>query len=234
MIARTASGGVVLSWLWLLSSCQEAQVMIEPTKGIGMMHNYPPLEPPADGSPPPPPAFFVRAAGSISGPGKKIVIPKALDTILYEGELVVVIGRTASRVSEAEAARCIRGYTCGMDGSPLVLGPDGARDPARSLAGKSADGMAPVGPRVVERLDPNGHEIVLRINGVEVERASTNDLIWRPARIVSEVSKTVALEPGDVIFCGARRAVPKMQPGDVVEVEISGIGVLRNEVVAEE
>jgi 2-keto-4-pentenoate hydratase/2-oxohepta-3-ene-1,7-dioic acid hydratase in catechol pathway len=227
-------GSIVLALLVLAAlGCARSgqETWPPPTKGIGMMFNYPPLE---EGATQPPPGFFVRSAGSIGKPGTTIVIPRALDEILYEGELVAVIGKRASRVSPEEARACILGYTCGMDGSPLVRDAAGQRDAARSLAGKSADGIAPVGPRLIPALDPNGHEIVLRVNGEELERASTRDLIWDPPTLVSEISKTVALEPGDVIFCGARRALPRLKPGDVVEVEIDGIGVLRNQVAAEE
>jgi 2-keto-4-pentenoate hydratase/2-oxohepta-3-ene-1,7-dioic acid hydratase in catechol pathway len=196
-----------------------------------MMHNFPPVESLPAGESPPEPGFFVRAAGAIGRHGVPIVMPERYDTVLYEGELVIVIGGRASRVSEDEAAACILGYTCGMDGSPLVVDPAGERDPARSIFGKSADGIAPVGPVLIRELDPAGHEILLRVNGEEIERANTRDLIWSPSRIVSELSQRVALEPGDLIFAGARRAVPRMQPGDTIEVEISGIGVLRTTVI---
>jgi 2-keto-4-pentenoate hydratase/2-oxohepta-3-ene-1,7-dioic acid hydratase in catechol pathway len=193
-----------------------------PTKGIGMMRNF---KPPA-GQPQQQPAFFVRSAGSISSHGVPIKIPKAHDTILYEGELVIVIGKRASRATPQEAEACILGFTCGMDGSP--------DDPAGSFAGKSTDGIAPIGPRLIPRLRDEGHAITLRVNGEVVERAHTSNLVWGPGRIVSEISQTVTLQPGDVVFCGATRAVPKMKPGDVVEVEIEGIGVLSNRVEAED
>ncbi|MFV2066099.1 MAG: fumarylacetoacetate hydrolase family protein [Pirellulales bacterium] len=200
-----------------------------PTKGIGMMRNFPS----STGEAQEPPAFFVRSAGSISKHGVSIAIPRALDTVLYEGELVIVIGRRARRVTPAEAEACILGYTCGMDGSPTIVDSHGEGDLAGSLAGKSTDGIAPVGPRLIAKLDPAGHAITLRVNGKVVERANTKNFVWPPARIVSEISKTVTLERGDVIFCGAQQAIPRLTPGDVVEVEIEGIGVLKNHVVAE-
>ncbi len=226
MIRKLAAFVVLLAACWS-GGLAAPPNWASPTKGIGMMANFPAPENDAD------PAFFVRAAGSISRHDVPIAIPKALDTVLYEGELVIVMGRRAHRVTEKQAEACIRGYTCGMDGSPLILDAQGERDPARSLAGKSADGIAPVGPRLIPRLDPNGHAITLKVNGEIVEQANTRDFVWKPARVVSEISRTVTLEPGDVIFCGATRAIPKMTPGDVVEVEIQGIGVLRNTVVAE-
>jgi 2-keto-4-pentenoate hydratase/2-oxohepta-3-ene-1,7-dioic acid hydratase in catechol pathway len=229
MAGRTVKMPLVL--LLAVSTAAGCRSWPGPTKGLGMMYNFPPLE--EGGEPPPAPAFFVRAAGSISRDGAPIVIPRALDTILYEGELVIVMGRRASRVTPEEAEACILGYTCGMDGSPLVRDSEGERDPARSLAGKSADGVAPVGPRLVPELDPAGHAIVLRVNGEEVERANTRDLILDGPEVVSLISRTVTLEPGDVIFCGARKAVPELEEGDTVEVEIEGIGVLKNTVRAE-
>lgn len=194
-----------------------------------MMFNFPPLE---EGAPAPKPGYFIRARGAIGKAGDPIVAPTAYDTVLCEGELVIVIGKRATKVSVDQAEACILGYTCGMDGSPSVVDVAGEKDLARSLAGKSADGIAPVGPTLVRELRPEGHDIILRLNGEEVERANTRNLIWGPARIVSEISRAVTLEPGDVIFTGARRAVPKLSAGDVVEVEIEGVGHLRCPVVA--
>lgn len=201
-----------------------------PTKGFGMAYNLPkPDGSPQDESP----TFFVRAPGAVSWADDPIVIPKAIDRIDYEGELVVVIGKRAHRVTPEEAKECILGYTCGMDGTAQVYNALGERDALRSLAGKSIDGVAPVGPRVVRELAPEGHEIILRVNGKVVERSHTKDFVWDPPRIVSEISRTVTLEPGDVIFSGARQAIPKLEDGDVVEVEIPGIGILSRKVVAE-
>jgi 2-keto-4-pentenoate hydratase/2-oxohepta-3-ene-1,7-dioic acid hydratase in catechol pathway len=200
-----------------------------PTKAFGMMNNMPGK----DGSAPKEePAWFVRAAGSIGRANEPIVAPKAYPEVLYEGELVIVIGKRARAVDESTAAGCILGYTCGMDGSPLVKDAKGERDPARSLAGKSADGIAPIGPVMVRELRSEGHSISLRVNGEEVERAHTKMMVWSPARIVSEISQRTTLEPGDVIFAGARQAVPSMKPGDLVVVEIDGIGLLRCPVVS--
>jgi len=199
------------------------------TKAIGMMYNYPSADPM---KPNPPPGFFVRSAGALAADGDAIEMPPSLPRILYEGELVIVIGRQARRVAPDEARECILGYTCGMDGSPEALNAQGERDVARSLAGKSADGIAPIGPRIVKDVDWKNAKILLRVNGQVVETSLLRELVWDPPKLVSEISKTVALEPGDVIFSGATRAVPQMQPGDTVEVEITGVGTLKNRVAA--
>jgi 2-keto-4-pentenoate hydratase/2-oxohepta-3-ene-1,7-dioic acid hydratase in catechol pathway len=199
----------------------------QPTKTIGMINNYPP----ADGSAPvAAPAFFVRSPNALAAHGDVLEIPQDFSSVLYEGELVIVIGETASRVSPEQAARCILGYTCGMDGSPLALDAEGKRDVARSLAGKSADGIAPVGPYVVDAIDGAAQKIELRVNGQTADAVSTAELIWKPERIIAEVSRTITLEPGDLIFTGARRAIPEFRPGDRVDVEISGIGILTNHI----
>ena len=215
-----------------LSGCLFSDVPPAPTQAFGMAFNVRP----ADGSEPPSsPAFFVRAASSTTWSDEPIVVPKALDRVDYEGELVIVIGRRARRVTPEEAESCILGYTCGMDGTPFVAGPGGEKDLLRSIAGKSVDGIAPVGPAVVPSLGDAPRRIVLRINGEEqrVAAASTADLVWSPSRVVSEISRTVTLEPGDLIFAGARAAVPQLRHGDEVEVEIDGIGLLRRRVVEE-
>ena len=202
---------------------------LAPTKAIGMVANYPPR--PGTPVTQSAPGFFIRSAGALAGDGDDIPLPRGLPRVLYEAELVVVIGKRAAKVSPEEAAACILGYTCGMDGSPEVLLSGGDRDHVRSLAGKSADGIAPIGPRIVKNIDFERCEILLRVNGEVIERSQPKDLVWSPTRLVSEISQTVALEPGDVVFTGATRAVPHLKAGDRVEVEISGLGTLRNRVV---
>lgn len=196
-----------------------------PTKVIGMMSNYRPATP---GAEPAKPGFFVRTPSSLASNGDVLEIHEVYDTVLYEGELVIVIGKRARKVSPEEARECILGYTCGMDGSPLVLDASGKADLARGLAGKSADGIAPVGPWVVTDIDPASQTIQLRVNGKVLEECFTGNLVWGPARIVSEVSRSVTLDPGDLIFSGASKAPPKFRPGDRVEVEITDIGILSN------
>lgn len=204
---------------------KEKHPVPKPTKVIGLIANYPPADASAPvGSP----AFFVRSVNALIAHGEIVPVPEGYDSVLYEGELVIVIGKQASKVKPEEAGDCILGYTCGMDGSPVKLNADGERDVARSLAGKSADSVAPVGPWVVKGIDPAEQEIQIRVNGELVERCHARDLIWDPLRIITEISRNITLEPGDLIFTGASRAIPKFRPGDRVEVEITDVGILSN------
>lgn len=214
-----------------------------PTKAIGMMYNYPSSDPK---QPARTPVFFIRAAGAISSHGDELRFSKMYDAILYEGELVAVIKKHAQAVSLEEAKDCILGYTCGMDGSPCVVDGSGKPDVIRGIAAKSADGIAPVGPWVVEGIDPVKQEIQLRVNGKVVERSHTRDLKWDPVRLVHEISKSVSLEPGDLVFTGATTLEPvdasfpaaarpeqKFTPGDFVEVEITDVGILKFHIAPE-
>jgi len=231
----------VLALTATLVSCRTATVVIvptlapserpfpllpAPTKVIGMMYNFPSRE----GEPDHDPGFYVRSANALTTDGAAIAMPQVYDTVYYEAELVVIIGKRARRVSETEASGHILGYTCGMDGTPIVTDADGSRNLARSIGGKSIDGIAPVGPRIASQLNVSGHDIILRINGEEVERANTNDFVLSPALVVSQLSEFFTLEPGDMIFMGASRLVPQMTAGHEVEVEITGIGILRHTV----
>ena len=197
-----------------------------PSKVVGMMFNFPPREDQPDQDP----GFYIRSANALAKDGTEIAIPEMYDTVSYEAELVLIVGKRARNVAVEDALDYILGFTCGMDGTPVVNDADGNRNLARSLGGKSVDGIAPVGPRMVPRLNASGHDIILRINGEEIERASTNDFVLSPEHVVSQLSRFFTLEPGDMIFMGASRLVPKMTPGHEVEVEITGIGVLRHTV----
>src|SRR5690606_32504088 len=148
-VARGLVGGAIA--VLGLASCAGFEDVPMPTKAIGMAYNLP--KPDGSGHDQPP-GFFVRSATSVRWSDEPIVIPKAIERIDYEGELVVVIGKRARRVTPEEAREHILGYTCGMDGTPQFFAADGERDVLRSTAGKSADGIAPVGPRVVRDLAP--------------------------------------------------------------------------------
>ena len=145
-------------------------------------------------------------------------------------EVVAVIGKTCRRVSTQDAPRFILGYTCGNDVSERTW-----QQQDRSMwRAKGADTFGPVGPCISLDVDPGELDICVRLNGQQVHSANSRHMIFDFPTLVSYISQTVTLYPGDLIFSGASGETRPMKPGDVVEVEIGGIGVLRNTVRAEE
>jgi 2-keto-4-pentenoate hydratase/2-oxohepta-3-ene-1,7-dioic acid hydratase in catechol pathway len=173
------------------------------------------------------PGLFAKMPTSVVGPGADIVLPPDATNAHYEGELVVVIGRRASNVSESEAKAYIFGVTAGNDISER----DWQRDDLQWFRAKASDTFGPLGPAVVTGLNYDDLLLQTRLNGEVVQSERTKDLIFSVARIVSYVSRYVTLEPGDVIYTGTPQTTRAMKHGDVVEVEVEGVGVLRNRVV---
>src|SRR3972149_6758809 len=159
--------------------------------------------------------------GSATPPdGAPIVMPAGCERVDYEGELVVVIGRRCSRVSVEDALIYVLGYTCGND----VSARDRQRGDQQWFRGKSSDTFGPLGPWIVDGLDPTNLELRTRLNGKEVQHCNTGEMINSVAEQISFVSRVVALEPGDVIFTGTSGQPQALKPGDVVEVEGGGGG----------
>jgi 2-keto-4-pentenoate hydratase/2-oxohepta-3-ene-1,7-dioic acid hydratase in catechol pathway len=189
-------------------------------------------------TPPEVPRVFSRLADTIVAHGDSIVRPKNSVQFDYEGELAVIIGKNGRHISVEDAMEYVLGYSIFMDGS--------VRDYQKHsvTAGKNFPGTGPLGPWIVtkdEIPDPTKLVLETRVNGEVLQHASISDMIYAVAELVSYVSEFTPLNPGDVIATGtpegvahARTPQPWLKPGDVVEVEISGIGVLRNIVVAEE
>jgi 2-keto-4-pentenoate hydratase/2-oxohepta-3-ene-1,7-dioic acid hydratase in catechol pathway len=184
------------------------------------------------------PLMFLKATSSVIGPGDPILLPGiAPDEVDFEAELCVVIGAKARHVSEAEALKYVFGYTCGNDVSARNVQ---LKEDAQWARGKSFDTFCPLGPWVETELNPDKAAIGLRVNGRTMQESNTSDLIFTCARIVSFLSRCLTLLPGTVIMTGtpagvgfARKPPLFLRPGDVVEVHIAGIGVLRNPVAAE-
>lgn len=182
------------------------------------------------------PIVFNKLSGSLCGPDDVVPLPKCSSKVDYEAELVLVIGRTTWQVSEAEAEESIFGYTCGHDVSARdwQIGRPGGQ----WLLGKSFPNFAPVGPVLVPRqyiADSSNLAISMRINGEILQQSTTQQLIFSPAQLISYLSQCCVLEPGDIIFTGtppgvgtARKPPRFLCSGDVCEVSIESIGVLRN------
>ena len=174
------------------------------------------------------PGLFAKMPTSIIGPEANIVIPPGANNVHFEGELVVVIGRRAKNVSVAEAPEYIFGVTAGNDISER----DWQRDDLQWFRAKAADTFGPLGPVIVRGANYGDLLLQTRVNGAVVQSQRTKDLIFDVPTIVSYISQFMTLEPGDVIYTGTPGSTKAMKPGDVVEVEIEGVGVLRNRVVA--
>lgn len=177
------------------------------------------------------PEIFYKPITCLQNPDDPIVIPKDATNVHYEGELVVVIGKAASKVSVEQAREVIFGVACGNDVSEREWqnGPDKDLQWWRA---KGADTFGPFGPSIARGLDYSKLLLQTRLNGEVVQKQFTSDLLFDCPKIVSWISHYVALTPGDIIFTGTPGTTRKMKPGDVVEIDIEGIGVLRNKVTA--
>ena len=172
-----------------------------------------------------------RAVNSLVAHGGDVIIPRdATEKVHYEGELAVVIGKRARNVSEAEALQCVLGYTIGNDVSERTW-QKGDRTLWRA---KNADTFKPMGPWIETNLDLDAAETRVRVNGQETTRFRTNAMIHGVALYISTISRYCTLEPRDILWMGTDDKSPDLKHGDVVEVEITGIGVLRNRFVKEQ
>lgn len=193
------------------------------------------------GEPPEIPVVFNKFPSTLIGPGDKICLPAISQQVDFEAELVVVIGKAGRSIPRESAMEHVFGYCCGNDIS--------ARDWQKGkpggqwLLGKTFDTFAPLGPAITTRDEiANPHElsISLRLNGQPMQSSNTRELIFPIDQLIEHLSKFCTLEPGDLIFTGTPPGVgagrnPQLflKPGDKLEVEIEGLGVLANEVVAE-
>lgn len=176
------------------------------------------------------PALFLKPSSSIIGPGETIILPRGAGRVDYEGELVAVIGRTCRGVASEEALDHVFGYTCGND----VSARQWQRGDLQWWRAKGSDTFSPIGPFIATGLNPADLELRTRLGGREVQAANTSALIHSVAALVSFASQAMTLEPGDLVFTGTPGETGQLSAGDVVEVEVSGIGVLRNVVTAED
>jgi 2-keto-4-pentenoate hydratase/2-oxohepta-3-ene-1,7-dioic acid hydratase in catechol pathway len=174
------------------------------------------------------PLIFMKPRTAMIGDGEAIERPAGYARCDFEGELGVVIGQRARRVERARALEVVLGYTCVNDVSVRDL----QQKDGQWIRAKGFDTFCPIGPLVVAGLDPSDLRLTTRVNGVVRQDSSTADLIFDVPTLVAFVSAHMTLEPGDVISTGTPAGVGNLAPGDVVEVEIGGIGILRNPVIA--
>jgi len=169
-----------------------------------------------------------RAVNALIAHGEPVVIPPDAKKVQYEGELAVVIGKRTKHVSEAEALSCVLGYTIGNDVSERTW-----QKSDRTLwRAKNTDTFKPMGPWIETQVDLEALETRVRVNGRETTRFRTNAMLFGVATYISTISRYVTLYPRDVIWMGTDGTSPDLKAGDTVEVEIAGIGTLRNPFVA--
>jgi 2-keto-4-pentenoate hydratase/2-oxohepta-3-ene-1,7-dioic acid hydratase in catechol pathway len=174
------------------------------------------------------PELFFKLPTSIAAHGDDVVIPKGTEDVHYEGELVLVIGKRAKNVTAEQAPAYIAGVTCGND----ISARDWQKGDRQWWRAKGCDTFGPIGPFLVTGLNPDNLQLELRVNGQTKQKERTSDLLFKSAEVVSFISRFVTLEPGDTIFTGTPQKTTAVKPGDVMEVEIEGIGILRNKVAA--
>ncbi len=172
------------------------------------------------------PVLFLKPPTAVIGPGESIIYPDMSAQVDYEAELAVVIKKKARHVREEEAAGYILGYTCAND----VTARDLQRKDGQWTRAKSFDTFLPLGPYIETDLDPGRQEVALYLNGERKQHSSTDQLIFPVPRLIAFISRIMTLLPGDVILTGTPAGVGPVQPGDVVEVVISGVGRLTNRV----
>lgn len=214
-----AGRSVPLSQVRLLAPC-------EPTKIVAVGRNYRAHAAEMGNEVPARPIIFLKPPTSVIGPGEAIVYPSISRNVHHEGELAVVIGRRCRSVRPEDVPACILGHTCGND----VTARDLQRLDEQWTRAKSFDTFCPLGPWIETELDWAEAEIVCRVNGQVRQRGHTRDMVFDVPALVAFIAQVMTLEPGDVVLTGTPEGVGPLVPGDQVEVEVEGLGVLANPV----
>jgi len=200
--------------------------VFHPTKIIAIGLNYLDHAKEFDMEIPEYPLVFMKPPTTVIGNGETILYPPQTKELHYEGELGIVIGKRTRNVSVQDAGHCIVGYTCAND----VTARDLQRLDGQWTRSKSFDTFCPLGPRIAKNIDPTNLAIITRVNGATKQKSNTNQMIFNAFQLVSFVSAIMTLMPGDIISTGTPPGVGELKVGDVVEVEIEQIGILRNTV----
>ena len=213
---------VKLSAVTLLAPCT-------PSKIIGVTRNYADRARESGEATSDVPQIFFKPPSAVIGPEAAIVLPPQSQNVEFSAELAVVIGHTTRLVSPEDAPRYILGYTCANDVTALdLLEADGLW-----ARGKGFDTFCPLGPAIDTTVEPRDALITCRVNGATRQMTGTHDLLFSVPQLIAFISSVMTLLPGDVILTGTPAGTGPLADGDVVEVEVEGIGVLRNTVVSE-
>ena len=174
------------------------------------------------------PTYFHKPVSALNAHGGTVVRPPRCRFLNYEGEIAIVIGRECRHVAPAEAGEYIAGYTIAND---YGLHDFRDTDAGSMLRVKGADTLCPLGPGLVTDWNFRGKQIRTRVNGDVAQDGSTDEMVWDMHYLVADIARTITLMPGDVILSGTPANSRPVEPGDVVEVEVEGLGVLRNTIV---
>ncbi|WPH18050.1 fumarylacetoacetate hydrolase family protein [Variovorax paradoxus] len=233
MKASPFEGGIELDdETWPLSSL----VLLPPTGahprifGVGLNYKSHILE--TGRALPEIPSIFMKPDTALIGHGESIVYPSGSTIVHYETELVAVIGRKARNVAREDALGYVLGYACGNDVSERTIQ---RKEMTLGLmtVGKAFDTFAPIGPCIETSIDPSTLRMQGRLNGTVVQDCQTSDLLFGVDALVTYLSQAITLMPGDLIMTGTPGGVGPLQPGDIFEIDIEGVGVLRNDVIGE-
>ena len=170
-----------------------------------------------------------RAVNALIAHGEPVVIPSDATQMEYEGEVCAVIGKKARDVSEADALSCVLGYTIGNDVSERAW----QKADRTFWRSKNSDTFKPMGPWIETEVNLDAAETTVRVNGDITTHFRTNDMLFGIAHFIHTMTRYLTIHPGDVIWMGTDGKSPNLKPGDVVDVEITGIGTLSNPFVAE-
>ena len=200
----------------------------EPTKIIAVHLNYDSRTQEFMTKLPPAPTYFHKPITALNSHKGAVVRPERCKWLNYEGEIVIVIGRTCRNVSPDEAGDYIAGYTVGND---YGLHDFRDTDAGSMLRVKGSDTLAPIGPGLVTGWDFHDKGIQTRVNGVVKQDSTTAEMEWDMHYLVADIARTITLVPGDILFSGTPAFSRTVYPGDVVEVEVEGLGTLSNTIV---
>lgn len=213
-------GSVALAGCRLLAPC-------EPGKIVCVGKNYAEHAREMGAEPPGFPVLFLKGQNAVNCHNGAVHAPSFVSRLDYEGELAVVIRRRAKDVKAKNFADYVLGYTCLND----VTARDVQQHDGQWTRGKSMDGFCPMGPWVTDEVDPSALHIETRLNGTVVQQGNTADFLTPVGQLLEFITASMTLEPGDVVATGTPAGIGPMVPGDTVEVEIEGIGTLKNHII---
>ena len=231
--ARVITGDIFGSWqisnqaihlddIWFLNP-------VIPSKIVAVGLNYRDHAKEMNEALPEEPLIFLKPPSAVIGPGDVIILPSEAGRVDYEAELAIVIGKKGKRIPLEDACHHILGYTCLND----VTARDIQAKDGQWTRAKSFDTFCPLGPWITTDVDPDSQKIQLLLNGEPRQTSNTNQLIFDVYQLVSHISNIMTLLPGDVIATGTPSGVGPLATGDIVEVRIEDLGILRNPVVAQ-